>query len=130
MKIDEIKREDGFHYIVYEHQSNVFERPKNKGNLDEKLKFVDEFLETIHASFKHYTKKDVLLAYSKSDNEVAEYYRQLYPRGGSRKNAGRKQGSVQKAPKSDRTERFTLAITQQEKEILIKQLELYRQKNK
>lgn len=73
MKIAEIKREDGLHYIVYEHQSNVFERPKNKGNLDEKLKFVDEFLETIHASFRHYTKKDVLSAYSKSDNEGSKF---------------------------------------------------------
>lgn len=130
MKIYKREREHGFYYVVEEHRANVFDFKIEKETFEEKLVFVEEFLQSPHARFTHITKKEILLAFAKIDNEVAEYYRQLYPRGGSRKNAGRKQGSIQKAPKSDRTERFTLAITQQEKEFLIKQLELYRQKNK
>ncbi len=126
MKFDIQKRESGLYYVIYEHQANKFDFKIINGTLEEKLKFVDEFLQTTHAKFKNYTQKEVLLAFAKSDKEVAEYYRQLYPRGGSRKNAGRKQGSVQKAPKSDRTERFTKAINKEESEYLEFCLEWYR----
>lgn len=61
----------------------------------------------------------------KSNAEVyAKYGIKAY--GGRRNNAGRKVGSLQKTPKTDRTERFTMAITKEEKEFLIKSLETFR----
>lgn len=65
----------------------------------------------------------------KSNAEVyAKYGIKAY--GGRRNNAGRKVGSLQKTPKTDRTERFTMAITKEEKEFLIKSLETFRKKHK
>ena len=63
----------------------------------------------------------------KSNAEVFEKYG-IIAHGGSRNNAGRKVGSLKKTPKTDRTERFTMAITKDEKEFLIKSLEEYRSK--
>lgn len=126
MKIEKQQREDGLYYFVSEHRAYVFTYKMEDETLEQKLKFVDEFLNDVHASYKKYTRKDVLLAFSKSDDEIKEYYKAEYPRGGSRKNAGRKQGSVQKTPKTDRTERFTMAITQSEKDLLTQTLENYR----
>jgi len=63
----------------------------------------------------------------KSNAEVFEKYG-IIAHGGSRNNAGRKIGSLKKTPKTDRTERFTMAITKDEKEFLIKSLEEYRSK--
>lgn len=84
-----------------------------------KQKFTIEEIEDI----KNYSKAD-----EKSNAEVyAKYGIKAY--GGRRNNAGRKVGSLQKTPKTDRTERFTMAITKEEKEFLIKSLKEYRNKN-
>lgn len=123
MKIEKQQREDGLYYFVSEHRAYVFTYKMEDETLKQKLKFVDEFLNDVHATYKKYTQKDVLLAFSKSDDEIKEHYKTLYPKGGIRKNAGRKQGSVQKKPKTDRTERFTMAITPSEKKILTQTIE-------
>lgn len=130
MKFNKYTHEDGkIYYTIDEHRAEIFRFNVAVENLETKLKLVDEFLKTTHAKFKNFTRKEVLLAFAKFDDEVAEYYKKQYPKGGSRKNAGRKQGSLQKAPKSERTERFTMAITQREKLYLIKQLEQYRKRH-
>lgn len=72
------------------------------------------------ADIKNYSKID-----KKSNAEVYAKYC-IKAHGGRRNNAGRKVGSLQKTPKTDRTERFTMAITKEEKEFLIKTLEEYR----
>lgn len=83
-------------------------------------KFTIEEIEDI----KNYSKVE-----EKSNAEVyAKYGIKAY--GGRRNNAGRKVGSLQKTPKTDRTERFTMAITKEEKEFLIKSLETFRKKHK
>lgn len=128
MKIEKQQREDGLYYFVCEHRAVVYTHKMEDETLEEKLKFVDEFLNDIHATYKKYTQKDVLLAFSKSDDEIKEHYKTLYPKGGTRKNAGRKQGSLQKKPKTDRTERFTMAITEEEKSFLTNQLLEYRKR--
>jgi len=89
-----------------------------------KEKGIKEFLSSFEG--KKFTQKEVLKAYSLVDDYFKDKFKELFPRGGSRKNAGRKQGSFQKTPKSDKTERFTMAITQEEKEFLVKQLERFR----
>lgn len=89
-----------------------------------KEKVIDEFLETFHG--QKYTKKEILKAWAETDNYFKDVFKQLYPKGGSRKNAGRKQGSLQKTPKSERTERFTMAITKKEKSFLLQCLETFR----
>lgn len=128
MKFDIQKREKGSYYVINEHRAMIFDFEIIDGTLEEKLKLVDEFLESTHArvSTKPYTKKEVLLAFAKFDDKVAEYYKKQYPRGGSRENAGRKQGSTQTKPKSQRTERFTQALTKEENEFLKEVLLYYR----
>jgi hypothetical protein len=71
-------------------------------------------------------------SYSKIDEKTnAEVFAKwgIKAHGGSRNNAGRKVGSLQKTPKTDRTERFTMAITKEEKEFLIQSLKEYRKKH-
>ena len=118
---------DGYtYYCIDEHRAEIFRYNIGYGGLSDKLNLVDEFLKTEHAKFKKYTQKDVLKDFSKTDKQIANYYKTLYPRGGSRKNAGRKVGSYQAGIKSGRTERFTKAITQEEKEFLTRQLAKFR----
>lgn len=80
---------------------------------------IDEFLGTFNG--QKYTKKEVLKAYSKVDEYFKSVYKELYPHGGYR-NGGRPKGS-----KTDKTERLNVAVTREEKNLLIETLERYRQ---
>lgn len=84
-----------------------------------KLKVVEELNES-NCHFKG-RQKEIIKAWSKVEPRFIEVYKELYPRGGSRKNAGRPQGS-----KTDKTERLELAITKEEKKYLIECLESFR----
>ena len=130
MKFDKHIFENGeLVYYVSEHRAIVFDYKMPDETLETKLKFVDEFLKSEHAKFKKYEKKKVLLDFGKFDAEISEYYKKLYPKGGFRENSGRKTGWVKTAPKSDRTARFTMAITEEEKLFLIDALERYRKRH-
>ncbi len=131
MKIDLLKFENDNGekriQILFEHHrtvifsSEIGEQEEN--NLDIKLKVIDDYLNTIDPI---YTKKEILKTWAKIDEQMRLVYKKLDNRGGSREGAGRKAGSKKTTPKSDRTERFTMAITAEEKEFLIEQLERYR----
>lgn len=129
MQFRKHQTEEHLYYCVDEHRAEVFRFVMDDETFENKLKFVDEFLKTTHAKFKKYTQKRVLLDFSKSDDEIKKYYKSLDNRGGNREGSGRKAGSKKTTPKTDRTARFTMAITQKEKEYLIEQLKLYRQRH-
>ena len=72
------------------------------------------------------SEKEILKTWAKTDSQIKEYYKTLDKRGGSRQGSGRKVGSKNTTPKAERTERFTNAITKEEKEYLGICLEWYR----
>lgn len=127
MQFRKHQTEEHLYYCVDEHRAEVFRFAMDDETFENKLKFVDEFLKSVHAKFKKYTKKRVLLDFSKSDDEIKKYYKSLDNRGGRREGSGRKVGSYANGVKSDRTEQFTMAISKEEKAFLIKQLLEYRQ---
>lgn len=126
MQLRKHQAEEHLYYCVDEHRAEVFRFVMDDESFENKLKFVDEFLKSSHAKFKKYTKKRVLLDFSKSDDEIKKYYKSLDNRGGSREGSGRKIGSYANGVKSDRTEQFTMAINKEEKDFLIACLEWYR----
>lgn len=108
------------------HKSAIFttEIDATKKNvLATKLKVIEEYLQTFNPI---YTEKEILKAWAKTDSQIKEYYKTLDKRGGSRQGSGRKVGSKNTTPKTERTERFTNAITKEEKEYLGICLEWYR----
>lgn len=112
------------------HKSAIFttEIDATKKNvLATKLKVVEEYLQTFNPI---YTEKEILKTWAKTDPQIKEYYKTLDKRGGSRQGSGRKAGSKNTTPKTERTERFTNAITKEEKEYLSFCLEWYRIKIK
>lgn len=101
--------------------SEIYATEKNI--LATKLKVIDVYLQT---SNPRYTQKEVLKEWAKIDEQMKEYYKTFDNRGGVRKGAGRKIGSLQKTPKSRKTEYLGLCLTPEEKEYLKKCLEEYR----
>lgn len=97
-----------------------------KNVLATKLKVIEEYLQTFNPI---YTEKEILKTWAKTDSQIKEYYKTLDKRGGSRQGSGRKVGSKNTTPKTERTERFTQAITKQEKEFLTQQLKEFRERN-
>lgn len=116
--------------IMFEHHKSVIFSSEfediNKNDLATKLNIIDEYLQTPNPI---YTRKEILKTWGKIDTQVQEYYKTLDQRGGSRQGSGRKAGSKNTTPKTDRTERFTQAITKQEKEFLTQQLKEFRERN-
>lgn len=126
MKIEIEQIGNQYRYSVLEHRAIQFHRHYDDATLKSKLKFVEEFLSDMHAKIKNYTRKDVLKDFAKTDEAIAEQYKREFPKGGYRKNAGRKVGSYSNGTKSNRTEQFTMAITKEEKEFLKRQLLKFR----
>lgn len=115
----------------YEHKCCFFtsELDSTKKNvLSAKLNILEEYNQRI--GFTKIERKEVLKAWAKVDEQIAEYYKKEYPHGGARANGGRPKGSIKTTPKTERTERFTNAITKEEKEYLSFCLEWYRIKIK
>lgn len=116
--------------IMFEHHKSVIFYSEfediNKNDLATKLNIIDEYLQTPNPI---YTRKEILKTWGKIDTQVQEYYKTLDQRGGSRQGSGRKVGSKKTTPKTERTERFTQAITKQEKEFLTQQLKEFRERN-
>lgn len=127
MKIVIEQNGNKYSYSVLEHRATQFFKCYDDENLETKLKFVEDFLNGTHAKLKKYTRRDVLKDFAKIDEQIAEYYKKEYPKGGYRKNAGRKVGSYVGGVKSKRTEQFSLAITKEEKEYLSECLKRYRE---
>jgi len=88
----------------------MFNRNEN-AIFNHKLKIVEE-LDESDFQLKG-RKKEIIREWSKVDPRFEEIYKDLYPRGGSRKNAGRPQGS-----KTNKTERLNQTISKEEKELL------------
>lgn len=86
---------------------------------------IEEFLNRFEG--QEYSKKEVLKAYAKIDPYFKDLYKELYPHGGSRSGAGRASGTIKN---TGRTERFTQAITLDEKKYLVRCLEEYRKLKK
>lgn len=126
MKIEIEQIDNQYRYSVLEHRAIQFHRHYDDTSLETKLKFVEEFLDSTHAKFKQYTRREVLRDFAKTDEAIAEQYKQEFPKGGYRKNAGRKVGSYSNGARSNRTEQFTMAITKEEKEFLKRQLLKFR----
>ena len=116
--------------IMFEHHKSVIFSSEiddiNKNDLATKLNLIDEYLQTPNPI---YTRKEILKTWGKIDTQVQEYYKTLDQRGGSRQGSGRKVGTKNTTPKTERTERFTQAITKQEKEFLTQQLKEFRERN-
>lgn len=116
--------------IMFEHHRAVIFTSEigaeEKEHLHAKLKVIDDYLATFSPI---YTKKEILKTWAKIDEQMKIVYKQLDNRGGSREGSGRKAGSKKTTPKSDRTARFTMAITETEKEYLIDKLKRYRLQN-
>lgn len=115
----------------YEHRCCFFtsELDSTKKNvLSAKLNVLEEYKQK--KGFTKIERKEVLKAWAKVDEQIAEYYKKEYPHGGARTNGGRPKGSIKTTPKTERTERFTNAITKEEKEYLSFCLEWYRIKIK
>ena len=116
--------------IMFEHHKSVIFSSEfediNKNDLATKLNIIDEYLQTPNPI---YTRKEILKTWGKIDTQVQEYYKTLDQKGGSRQGSGRKAGSKNTTPKTERTERFTQAITKQEKEFLTQQLKEFRERN-
>ncbi len=116
--------------ITFEHhRAVIFTREigeEKENQLNEKLKIIDEYLNTTNPI---YTKKEILKIWAKIDEQMKPVYKELDNRGGVREGSGRKIGSKKTTPKSDRTERFTMAITAEEKKFLTDQLEQYRRQH-
>lgn len=98
-----------------------------KNVLSAKINVLEEYNQKI--GFTKIERKEVLNAWAKVDKQIAEYYKKEYPHGGARANGGRPKGSIKTTPKTERTERFTQAITKQEKEFLTQQLKEFRERN-
>ena len=114
----------------YEHKCCFFtsELDSTKKNvLSAKLNILEEY--NRRNGFTKIERKEVLKAWAKVDEQIAEYYKKEYPHGGARANGGRPKGSIKTTPKTERTERFTQAITKQEKEFLTQQLKEFRERN-
>lgn len=126
MKIEIEQINNQYRYSVLEHRAIQFHRHYDDPNFETKLKFVEEFLDSTHAKFKQYTRREVLKDFAKTDEAIAEQYKREFPKGGYRKNAGRKVGSYSNGARSNRTEQFTMAITKEEKEFLKRQLLKFR----
>lgn len=106
---------------IFTHEIDVI----YKDVLNEKLKVIDEYLKTFSPI---YTKKEILKTWAKIDSQIKEYYKTLDQRGGTRQGSGRKIGSKNTTPKTERTARFTMAITEEEKIFLTNQLLEYRKR--
>ena len=126
MKIEIEQINNQYRYSVLEHRAIQFHRHYDDTNFETKLKFVEEFLDSTHAKFKQYTRRDVLKDFAKTDEAIAEQYKREFPKGGYRKNAGRKVGSFATGVRSNRTEQFSMAITKEEKQYLTYCLEWFR----
>lgn len=126
MKIEIQQIDNQYRYSILEHRAVQFHRHYYDTTLETKLNFVEEFLNSMHAKIKNYTRKDVLKDFAKTDEAIAEQYKQEFPKGGYRKNAGRKVGSFANGVRSNRTKQFTMAITEEEKEYLTYCLEWFR----
>ena len=114
----------------YEHKCCFFtsELDSTKKNvLSAKLNILEEYNK--RNGFTKIERKEVLKAWAKVDEQIAEYYKKEYPHGGARANGGRPKGSIKTTPKTERTERFTQAITKQDKEFLTQQLKEFRERN-
>lgn len=116
--------------IMFEHHKSVIFSSEiddiNKNNLATKLNLIEEYLQTVNPI---YTRKEILKTWGKIDAQIQEYYKTLDQRGGRRQGSGRKVGTKNTTPKTERTERFTQAITKQEKEFLTQQLKEFRERN-
>ena len=116
--------------IMFEHHKSVIFSSEiddiNKNDLATKLNIINEYLQTVNPI---YTRKEILKTWGKIDAQIQEYYKTLDQRGGSRQGSGRKVGTKNTTPKTERTERFTQAITKQEKEFLMQQLKEFRERN-
>lgn len=123
------EREDEFsitiefyiHRVVHKTKHIIKAMYNNSENaiFNQKMRIVDELDESdIYLKGR---KKEIIKEWSKVDERFVEIYRDLYPRGGYRKNAGRPQGT-----RTDKTERLEYAITKDEKKYLIECLESYR----
>ncbi|MCM1296135.1 MAG: hypothetical protein NC311_11390 [Muribaculaceae bacterium] len=116
-----IRIEFYIHRVIYKtkHIIKVMFNHNDNAIFNHKLQIVEELDES---SFQlKGRKKDIIKAWSKVDERFIEIYKNLYPRGGIRKNAGRPQGS-----RTDKTERLEVCITKEEKQYLIECLESFR----
>ena len=114
----------------YEHKCCFFTSELNstkKNVLSAKLNVLEEYNQKI--GFTKISRKEVLKAWAKIDEQIAKLYKTEYPHGGARVNGGRPKGSIKTTPKTERTERFTQAITKKEKEFLTQQLKEFRERN-
>ena len=129
IRIKEFTNDNGRNRVMIifnHHKTAIFttEIDATKKNvLATKLKVIEEYLQTFNPI---YTEKEILKTWAKTDSQIKEYYKTLDKRGGSRQGSGRKVGSKNTTPKTERTERFTNAITKEEKEYLGICLEWYR----
>lgn len=129
IRIKEFTNDNGRNRVMImfnHHKTAIFttEIDATKKNvLATKLKVIEEYLQTFNPI---YTEKEILKTWAKTDSQIKEYYKTLDKRGGSRQGSGRKAGSKNTTPKTERTERFTNAITKEEKEYLGICLEWYR----
>lgn len=131
MLITETKFEkDGAEYILIEfrhHKAVIYsaeipakyERCSALRLAKAKQNVIGEFLKS--PSGQGFCEKEVLKAYSKTDEYFAGVYREKYPHGGWRQ-GGRPKGSRT----SNRTERLQQTITPEEKAFLLRALEYYR----
>lgn len=132
IRIKEFTNDNGRNRVMImfnHHKTAIFttEIDATKKNvLATKLKVIEEYLQTFNPI---YTEKEILKTWAKTDSQIKEYYKTLDKRGGSRQGSGRKVGSKNTTPKTERTERFTQAITKQEKEFLTQQLKEFRERN-
>lgn len=69
-------------------------------------------------------RKELIKAWSEIDERFVDYYSELYPRGGPRKNSGRPRGV-----RTDKTERLNLSVTPKEKAYILNALERYRERH-
>ncbi len=123
MKIIEFKftnenGEERLRITFNHHQAAIFtseislnyDRCKNLKIAQAKENVIKDFLNSFNG--KKYTRKEVLLAYSKVDNHFKDVYKEEFPHGGYR-NGGRPKGS-----KTEKTERINWAVTPEEKVML------------
>ena len=68
--------------------------------------------------------KEILKEWAKTEPAVRYDYENLYPRGGSRKNAGRPRGI-----RTLKTERINISVTPEEKVFILEALENFRSKH-
>lgn len=128
--VENLKSRKKLEVLFYNRRRVIFEKliilsSNPQKNAEARISLVREFTR----KNKEFDFRTVLKLYGRVNSEVKSEYKKLYPKGGWH-GGGRPQGSKNKNPKTEYTERLYCKVSKQEKEYIKQWLKSNRSSNK